>query len=424
LKNGEAFNEGKIKDPSLVGVHAPDRRTVRVELNNPTPFFLDLCAFATLAVVPRPAIEKYGDRWLMSQPVPVSGPYELVYWRLNDRIRLRKNPRYWDAPNTSVALVDFLPIGSATTALNLYETGGADIVWDKDLVPVELIDVLGKRPDFHHYSELGSYFLRINTTRKPFDDPRVRRALNMAVDKERITRKITRAGELPADCLTPPGIARYHSPRGPAYNPAKARQLLAEAGFPGGKGFPRFQYLFNAAAGGGANIHAKIAVELQQMWRDELGLDMELRQTEWGTYLDAEEKLEYDVCRGSWIGDYNDPDTFLNIFVSNSGNNRTGWTNTVYDGLIDSADRELDPLRREKYFQQAETLLITDGAPIIPIYFYVGFNYYNTNRIRGIYGNIVDMHPLNAIWMAGQPPPARWARESPAATALKPSGNH
>ena len=148
LKNGEEFNSGKIKDPKLVGVHALDRNTVRAELNNPTAFWLDLCAFSTLSVVPRQTIEKYGDRWLMARPLPVSGAYELVAWRLNDKIRLKKNQRYWDAANTKIDVVDFLPITSATTALNLYETGGADIVWDKDLVPTELVDVLSSGRTF------------------------------------------------------------------------------------------------------------------------------------------------------------------------------------------------------------------------------------------------------------------------------------
>ena len=410
LKNGEEFNAGKIKDPSLVGVRALDRFTVRAELKNPTAFFLDLCAFATLAVVPRDTIEKYGDRWIMAPVVPVSGPYELVYWRLNDKIRLRKNPRYWDAPNTRIELVDILPIGSATTALNLYETGGADVVWDKDLIPAELIDVLAKRPDFHSYSELGTYFMRVNTTRKPFNDARVRQALALSVDKKRITEKITKAGEEVADCLTPPGIPRYHSPRGLGYDPERARKLLAEAGYPGGKGFPHFQYMFNASAGGGGNIHAKIAVELQQMWRDELGIDMELRQVEWGTYLDAQDKLDYDLCRASWIGDYNDPDTFLNLFVSNNDNNRTGWTNAVYDSHIRRADEENDPAAREKIFQQAETLLVRDEVPIIPIYFYVGFSCYHGDRIKGIFGNVLDMHPINGIWKADQPAPVEWSQ--------------
>ena len=397
LKNGEDFNSGKITNASLVGVHALDRYTVRAELNNPTAFFLDLCAFPTLYVIPRQTIEKYGDRWLMARPLPVSGPYELVTWRINDKVRLKKNPNYWDAANTKSEVVDFLPIGSANVALNLYETHAVDIVWDKALVPNELLDVLLKRPDFHTYTILGSYFVRFNVTKKPFNDPRVRLAMALVIDRERITRKITRAGEQPADCLTPPGTARYHAPPGLKYDPERARKLLTEAGYPGGQGFPRVEYLFPSVAGGAGNLHEKIGVELQQMWRDELGINVDLHQSEWKVYLAAQAKLDYELSYSSWIGDYNDPDTFLNMFMTDNGNNRTGWSNAHYDDLIRQADREIDPARREKDFQDAETILVRDEAPIAPVYFYVGFNYYRSD-IKGIYPSIIDMHPLSAIW--------------------------
>ena len=149
-------------------------------------------------VVPRQTIEKYGDRWLMARPLPSSGPYELVYWRLNDKVRLKKNPLYWDAANTQSEIIDILPVGSPGAALNLYESGQADIVWDKELMPRELLDVLLKRPDFHTFNYLGTYFIRFNVTKKPFDDPRVRRALALAIDKKRIVEKITTGGEKPA----------------------------------------------------------------------------------------------------------------------------------------------------------------------------------------------------------------------------------
>jgi oligopeptide transport system substrate-binding protein len=189
LKNAEDFNAGKILDAAQVGVRALDRFTVQAELNHPTAFFLDLCAFPTLYVVPRQTIEKYGDHWLMTRPLPSSGPYELVAWQLNDEVRLRKNPRYWDAVNTQSEIIDLLPISSPATALNLYQSGQADVVWDKSDMPVELLDVLLRRPDFHLFNFLGTYFIRCNVTRKPFDDPRVRRALALAVDKNRIVKK-------------------------------------------------------------------------------------------------------------------------------------------------------------------------------------------------------------------------------------------
>jgi len=397
VKNGRQFNEGKIKDASLVGVHAPDPFTLRVELEHPTAFFLDLCAFQTLNVVPRQTIEKYGDRWLMARPLPSSGPFELVYWRLNDKIRLKKNPRYWDAANTQSAILDILPVGAANAAINLYLHGQADIVWDKELVPVELLDVLLKRPDFHTFNYLGTYFVRFNVTKKPFDDPRVRRALTLAVDRERIVKKITRGGETPALHLVPDGTANYLPPGGEGYNPALAQKLLAEAGYPGGTNFPRFEYTFNAAAGGGAKTHENIAVELQQMWRDTLGIQMDLRQMEFNVYLGAMDRLDFSLARSSWIGDYNDPQTFLGMFVTGDGNNRTGWSNPDYDRLIAAANREPDLVKRARIFQQAETLLVQTDAPIIPLFFYVGINYFDTNKISGVYENILDIHPLNCI---------------------------
>ncbi|HXI73776.1 MAG TPA: peptide ABC transporter substrate-binding protein [Verrucomicrobiae bacterium] len=397
LKNAENFNTGKIKDPSLVGVRALDPFTVRAELNHPTAFFLDLCAFPTLYIVPRQTIEKYGDHWLMVRPLPSNGPYELVTWRLNDKIRLKKNPRYWDATNTQSEIIDLLPVGSAITSLNLYQSGQADVVWDKNLVPVDLLDVLLKRPDFHTFDFLATYFVRLNVTHKPFDDPRVRRALALAVDKERIVKKITRAGERTTSHLVPDGTANYSPTTGLDYNPELAKKLLAEAGYPGGKGFPRFNYVFDAAAGGASQLHENVAIELQQMWRDTLGIEMELRPMEWKTYLGAQAHLDYDTTRSSWVGDYNDPMTFLGMFTSEDGNNRTGWKNKNYDALIQAANEQPHLAARAKIFQQAETLLVRDEVPVIPLFFYVGINYFDTNKITGLYPNILDIHPLQTI---------------------------
>jgi oligopeptide transport system substrate-binding protein len=397
VKNGEAFTTGKIKDPAQVGVHALDPYTLRVELEHPTPFFIDLCAFETLTVVPRQTIQKYGDRWLMAQPVPCSGPYQLGYWHLNDKIRLIKNTNYWDAAKTQSGIIDMLPVGSPDAALNLYIHGQADIVWDKSLVPTDLIDLLLRRPDFHSFSYLGTYFIRFNVTKKPFDDARVRRAMGLVIDRERLVNKITRAGEQPAYQLVPPGTANYLPLNTTNYNPELARKLMAEAGYKNGQGFPTFEYLFDASAGGSAKVHEDIAVEMQQMWHDNLGIQMNMRQLEWKVYLSAQAHLDYQVMRSSWIGDYNDPNTFLTMFTSTDGNNHTGWNNPRYDALIHDANEEPDAPRRAEIFKEAEKLLIDEDAPIIPLFYYVGINYFDTNRIQGIYQNVLDMHPLQTI---------------------------
>lgn len=400
IKGAEDWYNGKTKDANQVGIHALDARTLRVELNLPLAFFLDLCAFPTLAVVPRQTIEQNGDRWLHVRPLPVSGAFQLGAWRINDKVRLLRNPRYWDAANTASDIIDVLPVSSPNTSLNLYETGVADIVWDKDLVPAELMDVLTKRPDFHSFTYLGTYFYRFNVTKPPFNDARVRRAFALATDKPRIIAKLTKGVELPAKHFVPAGVANYTSPEGLPFDLEQARQLLAAAGFPGGRGFPRMSYTFSAAAGGGT-LHGKVGVELQQMWRDVLGVDVELRQIERKVFYSAQSRLDYDISTSSWIGDYNDANTFLDLFTSTSGNNRTGWKNPRYDALIRLANEQTDKQKRAEIFRQAETILIAEDAPIVPLYFYAGFNFYNTNRVGGIWPNILDEHPMQYIHKIG-----------------------
>jgi oligopeptide transport system substrate-binding protein len=396
IKNAEDFYNGKIKDPAQVGIAAVDAHTFRVELNYPLAFFLDLCCFPTLAIVPRQSIEARGDRWLAARPLPSSGPYELVDWLLNDKVRLRKNPRYWDAAHTRSELIDLLPTASPNTALNLFETGLADVIWDKDLAPLELMDVIKNQPEFHPFPFLGTYFYRFNVTRKPFDDGRVRRAFALATDKERLVRKLTFGGEKAATHFVPDGVANYQSPTGLTFNPERARQLLAEAGFPQGKGFPRIQYMFFSSAGG-ARLQERIGVELQQMWREVLGVEIELRQIERKIFYNAQSRLDYDMAASSWVGDYNDANTFLDLFTSASGNNRTGWKNARYDGLLEEANRLANIGERARLLTQAEALLVEEQAPIVPLYFYAGFTYYDATKVQGIYPNLLDEHPLQDI---------------------------
>jgi len=392
VKNGEAFNRGTIQDASQVGVRALDPLTVQVELNGPTPFFIELCASSVLAVVPRQAIERHGDRWLRSVPLPVSGAYQLEAWRIHDKIRLRKNPLYWESARTQNELVDFLPVESANLAMNLYKSGQADIIWDKGLIPTELMDLLRGQADCHIFNYLGTYFFRFNINRKPFDDVRVRKAFALVVDKNRITERITKGGEETAHHFTPTGIAHYQPPEGLGYDPAEARRLLAEAGYPGGKGFPIFSYLLNSK-----KLNEQIAVELQEMWRRELAINIELRQMEWKVFLATQNEMDYDLSSSSWIGDYNDPNTFLEVFLSNNGNNRTGWKSPRYDQLLREGNLQTDPSRREKLLQEAETLLVRDEAPIVPLWFYKGITFFDDRKIDGIYFNMVDEHPVNAI---------------------------
>lgn len=392
VKNAKAFADGKLKNFDEVGVRALDDRTLEVTLENPTPFFLDLCATPPLQPVPLRVVEKYGDDWIKPGRIVGNGAYVLEDWRINDHIRLRRNPRYWDRANVAIGAVDVLPISKGNVAYNFYASGEADLALDKGLVPPALLDELKNRPDFHSGAFLASNFLRFNCSKGPFTDPRVRRAFSMAVDRGRIVKKITRAGEDAASTLVPPGVAGYVAPEGIPYDPEGARRLLAEAGYPGGRGMPLIRYLYNEA-----ELNEAIAVELQSMWSEELGVQVSLARQEWKVYLNSMNTLDYDIARSSWVGDYPDPNTFLDMFLTGGGNNRTGWSSAAYDALIADAAREADVAKRFAILAQAEEMLVAKEAVICPIYFYVGIQLYDGRKVSGVESNLIDEHPIRLM---------------------------
>lgn len=393
IRHARAYAEGRISDFSKVGVRALDDATLEVHLEAPTPYFLDLCAFPTLFPVRTDLIERYGDDWIKPGRIIGNGAFVLEEWRINDRIRLRKNPHYWNRDAVRLETVDILPIAKDSVAFNFYASGLADLVIDKGLAPIALMDELRKRPDFHAAPFLGTYFLRFNCARPPFHDARVRKAFVMAIDKRRIVEKITRAGEEPAGGFVPPGLAGYPPGEGLPYDPEAARRLLAEAGYPGGRGFPHVIYLFNES-----QQNESIAVELRAMWQKELGVAPLLARQEWKVYLNSLSSLDYDIARSSWVGDYPDPNTFLDMFVTGGGNNRTGWSHPDYDAAIAAAARETDPAARLAILRQAENLLVQHEAVIAPIYYYVGIQLYDPAKLGGIAANVLDEHPLREIY--------------------------
>jgi oligopeptide transport system substrate-binding protein len=419
IQNAEAYCTGQTNPATGqrykandVGVKALNDRTLEVKLVAPTPFFPDLCAFRTLMVVPRKAIEKYGDRWVRAADTPFSGAFMLESWRVNDRIRVKKNPNYWNAANVQVNTVDFLPQHEPNFCLNVFLQGDADLIFDKRRMPSELLDAFKDKPYFHRFEVLATFFYRCNVTRPPFDNPLVRKALGMAVDRQRIVERITRGGEKIASAITPPGTRGYQAPEGLSYNPEVARKLLEQAGYPGGKDFPVFRYLMPNTV-----QSAQIAVELREMWQKELGVRMEIQQLEWKVYLREQSATNFDLSYSSWIGDYNDPNTFLDMFMSRNGNNRTGWSNARYDALMREGNAQVDKQKRAALLRQAETILVHDDAPIVPLYFEKGINMYRPDEIGGIWGNAIDEHPIHTMYRKKPPGKAR-AKLSPALQPL------
>ncbi len=399
-ENGEPLNSF-----DTVGIKANGDYILKVKLKSPTPFFMDLMAFYPMFPVNKTNIEEAMARWpdnnewemqwLRPENLVTNGPFTVEYRRVNDRIRLKKNPDYWDADNVAMNTIDALTIEQAGTALNTYLTGSTHMI--PSVLP-NLIPKLMPREDFEPVAYLGTYFYRVNTTKPPFDDVRVRKALAITVNRKDIVEKITKAGQVPAYGLVPPGMTGYVPAEFAALDPTaakiKARELLAEAGYgSGGKPFPVMEVHYNTS-----EAHRDIAEVVAQTWRDQLGIDAKLQNQEWKVYLDTQNNLGFDVSRSAWIGDYPDPNTFLDMFVTGGENNKTGWGNAEYDRLITASASEADPTARLAILKDAEAILM-DEMPIIPIYFYVTQNMV-APRLGGFYGNIQDEHfPKFLYWM-------------------------
>ena len=411
LLPGDVYRE-RFVEPNHLGLRAVDDDTFVVELDSPTPYFLDICAFYPTFPVSRRCIEDAKRRWpndweiewLRPENLVTNGPFRIEFRRVNDRIRLAKNELYWDAANVAFDTVDVLAVDHLGTSLNLYLMGEIDWI-DRPITNV--IPRLLPREDFDPTPYLGSYFYRVNVSEPPFDDARVRRALALAIDREAICTNITKAGEKVSFGFCPPGMGDY--PRvemahavaesfaeGFAADVERARELLAEAGYPGGEGFPTFEIHYNTD-----QTHKDIAEVIADDWKRHLGLNVKLLNQEWKVYLDAQNSLDYQVSRSAWIGDYSDPNTFLDMFVSGGENNRTGWSNADYDALIAKAAVESDPVKRFEHFAKAEAILL-DELPILPIYDYVTRNLVNP-RLGGFHGNIQDEHfPKFWYWMSDE----------------------
>jgi oligopeptide transport system substrate-binding protein len=372
---------------STVGAEAVDDRTLVVTLDSPTPFFEHLVAFYTLYPVNRECVEEHGPGWVKPENIVGNGPYLLKARRLRDRIRLVKNPHYWGADEVSLEVIDAFPVKSETTALNMYLEGQLDWIIT---VPNTIIPILKERPDFKAAPALITYFYRLNVDRPPLDDVLVRRALNAAMNKQEIVDQVTRAGQLPARGLVPPGMTGYEGAECGEYDVGEARRLLAEAGYPGGRGLPTVEILYNTSEG-----HRAIAEVIQQQWKQNLGINVELRNLEWGVYLDTVTNTRFQVARAGWIADYPDPNTFLDMFVTDGPQNNTNWSNPEYDDLIEQAAREVNPQRRMQILQDAEQILM-DELPIIPIYFYVTTHMVKPH-VHGFHPNVQDDHPLHRL---------------------------
>ena len=380
--------------PESLGAEAVDDRTLKLTLETRAPHLLSVLtmpiAYPMHAAATQPSTA--------AGSAPVNGPYRLVDWQPGTVLKVERNAAYWDTGSVAISRIEFYPITDPTAELNLYRAGTLDIT---RTVPPALVSRLrDERPDeLRIAAELALYYVALDLGEPPFDQPLLREALSLAVDREAIVRMLGR-GERPADGLVPPGV--------PGYSPARyewqaaaddertrlARERLVEAEIDAA-GLPAIRLVYDDG-----DVHERIAVAISAMWRDVLGLEVELEKREWMLFLDTrDQRDEWDAMRFAWFGDYEDPSTFTDLFRSDSDQNLPGYDSRDYDALLDLA-AETSGAERAALLASAERRLL-DDHPIIPLYFYVSKHLVNS-RVRGFEDNALDRHPSRYLSIEGQ----------------------
>lgn len=368
IVNAADIAQGK-KAPDTLGVKAINDTTLEVTLTQPNAAFLAMLAHPSLVPVDKVLIGRFGDKWTKPEHFVSSGAYKLSQWVVNERIVAERNPRYWDNAHTVINKVTYLPITSEASDVNRYKAGEIDIVYT---VPInqfaQLKKTLGTQLDVS--PQLATYYYEFNTTRPPFNDARVRKALNMALDKDIIAGKVLGQGQRPAWLISQPDIGGVKL-QNPDYASwpldkriAEAKKLLNEAGY--NESHPlSFNLLYNTS-----ESHQRIAIAASSMWKKNLGVDAKLQNQEWKTMLDTMHTHNFDAVRYAWIADYDDAATFLNTFRTGDSENTSQYSNPEYDQALVNAAKAKTTEERGKFYQQAEDLLGRD-VPAIPVYHYV-----------------------------------------------------
>lgn len=392
----EAYNKGELTDFAQTGFKALDDRTLQITLKHPVPYLLQIIAgHYAWHPVPVKVIAQYGalDRkqtgWTQPGRLVGNGPYRLKIWLPNQKIVVERNLLYWDAATVKIDQIEFYATESISTEERMFRSGQLD---KTNELPNSKIDVY--RRDYPEALRvepyLGLYFYRCNVTRPPLNDKRVRRALALAIDRESLVKNVTRGDQIPAYAVSYPGTAGYVPMARLNGGLDEARRLLAEAGYPGGKGFPAVELLYNTSEN-----HKTIAEAIQAMWRRDLGIELTLVNQEWKVYLDSQHTHDFQLQRSGWIADYVDPNVFLEIWTSGNGNNDTLWSHPEYDRLYQEALRAPDDEKRYAIYQQMDAILV-DECPILPIYHYTRV-YALSPRIENHHPTLLDSHPYKYL---------------------------
>ena len=360
IVNAQEYHEGKIAEAQSVGVKAEDDTTLTVRLRYPASYFLAITTFEVTFPQRQDVVEKFQNRWTDPENIITNGPFILTSWKHENEIQLRANPNYFRG-KPAIENVTMLMVNEKTTALAMYEQGQLDFM-DNESIPTLDKPRMAKQPGFKRVPQLRGYYYGFITDKKPFDDVRVRKVFSMAIDRS-IFSTILHGGETPARSWIPPGMLAHNPNIGLPYDPAAARRLLSEAGFPEGKGLPPIVLAYNTE-----EDNKMVAEAAQSMWQKNLGVIVTLENQEWKVYL---KKLRNDppsIFRLGWGADYPDPDNFMKLFTADSGNNNARWKNPKYDQILDEAAREFDPAKRVKLYDEAQKILCETDVPIMPLF--------------------------------------------------------
>lgn len=368
LKNAEAYNAKKIPTPDAVGVAAPDARTLVLTLAQPTPYLAALVSMpAWFPLNPRTlarfeAQEKRGSAWTLPGNLVSNGAFLLAEWKPNARIVLAKNPRHREAATNQLERVIFLPIENPDAEERAFRSGQLHVTFN---LPVTKIATWREQEPARLRIDPASQinFLRFNTGRPPLDDPRVRRALSLAIDRAAIARSVLQGSRAPATALTPPGTGGYTARAAVNTDLEEARRLLVAAGFPGGQGLPVIDIQCR-----NDELMPRLAEALQAIWQRDLGLRTTISQLEQKTWIQNQQTRNYGISTAAWTGDFPDPVTFLGMFTANSAYNWTGWKHPEYEKLMDAAAVTPGAAERLELLQQAEAVLLRE-SPVAPVYY-------------------------------------------------------
>ena len=398
VKNAQAFNQGDITDFGEVGVKALDKLTLQVTLNERTPYFLQLMDHYSTFAVHRPTIEKFGkasDRytpWTRVENMVSNGAFRLKDWQLYRRLEIEKSDTYWDRDKVKLNGIVFHPTENLVSEERMFRVGQLHYT---NSVPLGKIPVYQEMADtpYRQAPYLGTSYYLINTLQPPTDNLKVRQALSMAIDRDSLNRNVLKGTNIPAYTITPPDTLGYFPPRLFSDDVARARELLAEAGYPNGEGWPGLELTYNTS-----EDNRKVAVALQQMWKDALNIEVTLTNQEWKVYLDSITQMNFQIARRGWIGDYVDPNSFLDLFITGGGNNNTGFADPRYDDLIlRQAPQAATDEARLAIFQQAEALLM-EQMPIIPLYTYTSKHLIHPS-VNGMPPNLMDSANFKYVWL-------------------------